>query len=184
MLTKKEFLALLMSNRYIGKACVFIFFLLSISWADAQSGKVVGIKDGDTVEVLFGQKTETIRLSDIDAPEKAQPFGTVARKKLSNLVFGKTVQVKALPHRDRNGRLIAEIRCQGQNVNLLMVASGLAWHFKKYSTKEVYAQAERVARRQRRGLWQDDDPIAPWEWRRLSKAERDLVRMRYPRKAA
>jgi endonuclease YncB( thermonuclease family) len=38
-------------------------------------GKVIGVLDGDTIEVLHEKKTERIRLYGIDCPEKGQAFG-------------------------------------------------------------------------------------------------------------
>lgn len=31
------------------------------------------------------------------------------------------------------------------------------------------AEAERVARIERRGLWRDEGPVAPWEFRRVGR---------------
>jgi endonuclease YncB( thermonuclease family) len=43
------------------------------------SGKIVGIADGDTIEVLHNQYPEPIRLRGIDCPEKGQPYGKRAK---------------------------------------------------------------------------------------------------------
>ena len=57
-------------------------------------GRVVGVADGDTVTVLDADKVQhKIRLSGIDAPEKAQAFGNRSKESLSDLVFSKTVTV-------------------------------------------------------------------------------------------
>ena len=53
--------------------------------------RVVGITDGDTVTVLDEQNQQhTIRLAEIDAPERGQPWGDRSRQALSALVFSKT----------------------------------------------------------------------------------------------
>lgn len=59
-------------------ALFFAFCLLSLSVGAATlSGKVIGISDGDTIDVLDSSNTtHRIRLAGIDAPEKAQPFGS------------------------------------------------------------------------------------------------------------
>ena len=49
--------------------------------------KVIGVKDGDTIEVLYYQLPIVIRLEHIDAPEKKQAFGTVSKQKLSSAGF-------------------------------------------------------------------------------------------------
>jgi endonuclease YncB( thermonuclease family) len=53
----------------------------------------------------------------------------------------------------------------GRDVAGEMLDAGLAWHFARYSNDRDYAAAERRARDAKRGLWQDRDPIPPWEWR-------------------
>jgi endonuclease YncB( thermonuclease family) len=72
---------------------IFVCFSSSTA-ADILSGRIVGVTDGDTVTLLDESKKQyKIRLSGIDAPEKAQPFGHVSKKPLSDLVYDKDVQV-------------------------------------------------------------------------------------------
>lgn len=131
--------------------------------------KVIGIKDGDTVEVLYYQLPFTVRLEHIDAPEKKQAYGNVSKKKLSDLAFGKTVTLisnKKKGNYDRNGRMIAEIYLEnGVCINKEMLKSGLAWHYKKYSTDKKYSDLEIIARKNKTGLWQDKNAVAPWNFR-------------------
>jgi len=130
-------------------------------------GKVVAIKDGDTYDVLFNGKAQTVRLAHVDCPEKKQAFGSKAKLFASNLCFGKIVIVSSEGKKDRYTRLIAEILLQdGRNVNKELVKNGLAWHFKKYSDNKDYADLEFEARNNKIGLWRDSNPIAPWDWRR------------------
>lgn len=135
------------------------------------SAKVIGISDGDTMEVLYQKKTVKIRLAHVDSPEKrgTQPFGNQAKITLSNLCFGKMVTVKSEKY-DRYKRLIAVvINDKNQNVNKEMLKLGMAWHYKKYSRDSEYARLEAEARKNRVGLWQDKEPIAPWLWRENKK---------------
>ncbi len=46
--------------------------------AEEFAGRVIRILDGDTIEALHNRSPERIRLAEIDAPEKSQPFGTRA----------------------------------------------------------------------------------------------------------
>jgi micrococcal nuclease len=77
-----------------------VFFCLSATsvFASNYTGKVVGVIDGDTLEVLHNQHPERIRLSGIDCPEKGQAYGSHAKHAASDLAFGKevTVQMPAL----------------------------------------------------------------------------------------
>jgi endonuclease YncB( thermonuclease family) len=131
------------------------------------TAKVIRILDGDTMEVLYQNQPIKIRLAHIDCPEKRghQPFGTKAKQALSDLCFGQMVSVQGQKY-DRYKRLIAVvINCKKQVVNQEMIKLGMAWHFKKYSSDPLYAQLEITARKNRVGLWQEADAVAPWEWR-------------------
>lgn len=133
------------------------------------TAKVIRIIDGDTVEILLNNEKKKVRLAHIDCPEKRgkQPFGAAAKKAVAQLCGNQTVQLISDGKTDRWGRIIAEIINQsGTNVNQEMVRLGMAWHFKKYSDSEIYAELERQARKNRVGLWQTPNPTPPWEWRK------------------
>ena len=132
--------------------------------------KIIGVKDGDTVEGLYYQFPINIRLEHIDAPEKRQPFGTKSKEKLSDLCFGKNVTIISNGRNgnyDSRGRLISEIILEdGTNVNKEMVKSGLAWHYKKYSSNLEYARLEELAMKNKVGLWSDPNAVSPWSFRK------------------
>jgi endonuclease YncB( thermonuclease family) len=53
-----------------------------------------------------------------------------------------------------------------QLLNHELVKGGFAWWFKKYALdNETLKQLETEARKAKRGLWIDKDPVPPWEWR-------------------
>ena len=134
--------------------------------------KVIGIKDGDTFVLLIDGKEQPVRFAHIDCPEKKQPFGNKAKQFVSDLCFGTyvTLVVNDKNKFDRNKRLIAEVILEdSRNLNKELVKNGLAWHFKKYSDSEEYAQLEIEARTNRIGLWSEPNPIAPWDWRKPKK---------------
>lgn len=132
---------------------------------DALSGKVVSVKDGDTIVVLKDQEQITIRLEGIDCPESGQAFGNKAKQACSELCFGKTVTVKATG-KDRYGRTLAQIVLpDGKELHRELVRQGYAWWYRKYSNDERLGQLEADARNDRRGLWADANPVAPWDWR-------------------
>lgn len=132
--------------------------------------KVIEIKDGDTFVVLIDGKEQVIRLEHIDCPEKKQPFGTKAKQFVSDLCFGQFVKLNHKEKYDRNNRLIAEIiLINGININKELVTNGLAWHFKKYSDNQEYAELEVIARNNLIGIWSEPNQIAPWDWRKKSR---------------
>lgn len=142
-----------------------------ICWGDSFSGRVVGVADGDTITVLVNESDQyRVRLSGIDAPEKSQPFGQKSKASMSDLVYGKDVVVE-WAKKDRYGRTIGVVLVNGQEAGLSMLRDGLAWHYKKYqheqspADRERYRLAEDAARAERVGLWSDEAPIPPWEWR-------------------
>lgn len=139
-------------------------------FSQTKTYKVIGVKDGDTIELLMDGKPQVVRLSNIDCPEKKQPFGNNAKQFVSDLCFGKMVEVSGNGKKDRNKRLIAEIiLSDGTNINKELVKNGLAWHFKKYSKDNSYDILEKQAKKLKLGLWKDKNPTAPWDWRRSRK---------------
>ena len=139
------------------------------------TGTVVRITDGDTVVVLDANKVQyKIRLVGIDAPEKKQAYGKKSKENLSDLVAGKHVVVE-YDKVDRYKRVLGKILLNSKDMNLEQIKSGMAWHYKKYqkeqsqSDRMLYSEAEIGAREARRGLWQDPEPIPPWEYRKLKK---------------
>lgn len=129
--------------------------------------------DGDTVRVLTPEKTEVrVRFDGIDAPESKQAFGNQAKKRLSDLVFGKTVTVK-VNDVDRYGRSVGELTVGGASVNERMVRDGYAWWYRQYAkTNKTLERFEKEARNAKRGLWGDKKPQAPWEWRKDQRTKR------------
>ena len=132
---------------------LLLTLVLSPAWADILIGRVVSVADGDTITVLDDSKTQhKIRLAGIDAPERKQPFGQRSKELLSDLVFGKTVQVET-EKADRYGRQVGKVLIDGRDANLAIIAAGLAWHYKKYQKEQaasdrlLYASAERMRER-------------------------------------
>lgn len=144
----------------------FALLLLTIpTHADLLEGRVVSIADGDTLTVLHEREPMKIRLAEIDAPEKAQPFGTRSKQALSDLCFGK--QAEVVPQtKDRYGRTVARVRCDGQDASEQLVRSGMAWVFDRYVIDRGLYRLQDEAKEGRRGLWVDLEPVPPWEWRK------------------
>ncbi len=128
-------------------------------------GKVVGVSDGDTISVLVHGNVRKIRLNGVDCPEKTQAFGQQAKLFTSKKSFSKTVKIVSTGH-DRYRRFLADVILpDGSNLNDLLLEHGYAWWYSKFSKDEHRHELEEIARKQKRGLWQDSNAAAPWEYR-------------------
>lgn len=126
---------------------------------------VVGVHDGDTLTVLAGGQNLRVRLSGIDAPEREQRHGDASRASLHELCYERMAAV-VTAGKDRYGRLVGVVSCDGVAVNREQVRRGWAWVYVRYvgNGSPLYTD-EREAREERRGLWEGYDPRPPWEWR-------------------
>lgn len=151
------------------RAVVGLALLLVIGSAHADfAGEVIGVLDGDTVDVLVDRKPVRVRLENIDAPEKRQAFGTVAKQTLAAAVFRRRVVVKEAGV-DFHGRTVGTIMLDGRNINAMMVEEGAAWVYRQYLHDRALLGVEAAARSAHRGLWADPRPVPPWEWRRENR---------------
>jgi endonuclease YncB( thermonuclease family) len=129
------------------------------------TGKVVGVIDGDTVDILKEGKAVRVRLAEIDAPESRQAFGQRAKQALSAMVFAQVVDVREGAPDRRWGRVVGTLFVDGRDVNAAMVGAGMAWAWPRYAVRPVLFELQATARQARRGLWSDPQPVPPWEWR-------------------
>src|SRR5690606_38143298 len=86
-----------------------ITFFILLAFGGIFEGKVVGVKDGDTIEVLVNKEVRVVRLAHIDCPERRQPYSTKAKQYTSDLCYGKMVTVRHQKNLDRNKRYIGEV---------------------------------------------------------------------------
>ena len=147
--------------------------LPTILFAQVISGKVVKIADGDTFTLLVNNHDQVkVRLDGIDAPEKKQAFGNKAKQYLSSMIWGTAVTVKVLK-KDRYGRSIGKVSTSRfKDVNLEMIKAGYAWHYKEYNDDKTYASAEVSARKNKKGLWQDKNPVKPQDFRKIKRQKK------------
>ena len=141
-----------------------LLFTLLIMTGSAFSAQVIGISDGDTLTVIDNNKPLKIRLANIDAPEKKQAWGERSKQSLSELCFGKDAQYVTQTI-DRYKRTVAVVTCDGVQVNRAQVERGLAWSYTRYSKDASLPAIEAEARDNKIGLWADNEPVAPWEFR-------------------
>lgn len=149
---------------------LFISLLIAAS-ASAEEiiGRVVGVADGDTLTILVNEHERIkVRLAEIDAPEKAQPFGQRSKQSLSDLCFGKDAVLQKTDT-DRYGRTVAKVHCAGVYANAKQIRVGLAWAYRKYLHDQSLLALENEARASKRGLWIDGNPVPPWEFRKIKR---------------
>ena len=151
---------------------IFILFLSNFAHAKTIEGLVVGVADGDTITVLDQQKnTYKIRLQGIDAPEKKQAFGEKSKQSLHDLVHRKQVRIE-YDKEDKYGRIVGKVTVDDVDVCLQQLVLGMAWHYKKYqneqsvSDRALYSDTELKSKSLKLGLWTDDTPMPPWEFRK------------------
>jgi len=101
----------------------------------------------------------------------AQAFGNRSKQHLSDLCFKKPAQVGPQT-KDRYGRTVGRVTCDGVDANAEQVRAGTAWVFDKYVVDRGLYAVQAEARAAKRGLWADGVPVAPWEWRKDQAAAR------------
>lgn len=146
--------------------------------ADTLTGKVVSVADGDTVTLLDSTNTQhRIRLAQIDAPETAhgknkpsQPFGNDSKQSLASLTFGKVVTASC-GDTDRYGRFVCGITVDGIDVNREQVRRGMAMVYEKYATDRTLYSDQKMAQASKLGVWAEESPTPPWEWRKAQKEQ-------------
>lgn len=147
---------------------LFVFLAASSLYCQKSFfGKVIGIKDGDTVVVLDSLNYQTtLRLAEVDCPEKNQPFGTKAKQFTSDQIYRKQIKY-IVTDVDRYGRSIAKIYYDDNKyLSAEIIKNGFGWQYKKYSISVSLAKLEQEARNNKRGLWIEPNPIYPSDWRR------------------
>lgn len=142
---------------------------IKISIGDDVYGIVFSIVDGDTYDILIeDNKKIRIRMEGIDAPETGMPFSQVSKNYLGKLCFNKNVKVH-VTELDNKRYIGFSYLDDGTELSHEMIRAGLAWHFTKYNTDKDLANLEIEARDAKIGLWKDNNPMPPWENRRLHR---------------
>jgi endonuclease YncB( thermonuclease family) len=154
-------------------------FAASNAMAETVEGQVIGITDGDTFTLLTPDLQQVkVRVAEIDAPERGQPYATRSRQQLADLIFQKkvTVDVQVV---DRYKRPIGRPLVGGTDVTVEMIRSGAAWVYRSYSDDVALYELERTAKAERRGLWSlpEYQRVPPWDYR---NGERPEVRQEDP----
>jgi len=132
--------------------------------SDSVQFKLKRISDGDTVVTTEHTR---IRLWGIDTAERDQSYGSDATEALTEMLNSQRLYLETKDV-DRYGRTVGVIyTANGDEVNLEMVCDGPAWWYERYVKRASdYKQCQQPAQKSKRGLWADESPAAPWDWRR------------------
>ncbi|MBT5552098.1 MAG: hypothetical protein HOJ79_16645 [Nitrospina sp.] len=150
---------------------VLMLFLVPQADLKTVNGEVVQVQNGDTFTLKTDRdKLHKVRLADIDAPEMRQPFGRAAQRLVVDLAMGKIVRVNYI-YKDKYKRLIGEVFLpDGKLLNEEMLQSGLAWHYRvKHPHSSFLEKLEYKAWKKNLGLWVQETPVPPWEFRRENR---------------
>jgi endonuclease YncB( thermonuclease family) len=132
---------------------------------------VAGVRDGDSVYLRHGKKLVHVRLNGIDTPELKQPAGRDAKQFLSHLILHHAVRVR-FHGKGKYSRAIADLYIKNTNVALFLLSSGYAWVYVAYCPSDrlsSWLKHQNRARSAKVGLWDNDNPIQPWVYRRFKR---------------
>lgn len=154
-------------------ACVFWFvFSVFNGYSQPINLKINRIIDGDT---YYGtdslEKQYKIRLKDVDCPEMKQKYGKNAKEFAEKMVLGSWVRVE-FAGSDKYKRTLAWVFLPDQTVlNELLVRRGWAWPYESKNLKpsKRLEMLKEKAKNEKIGLWQEQNPIPPWEFRSKKK---------------
>ena len=147
----------------MNKLIIFlVFFLVNLN-ADAYF--VTKVIDGDTIEVRQEKRNYKVRLSEIDAPEINQKFGTESKNYLASLVLNEEIELIYITE-DRYGRIVAKIYKDNKDINRSMVRNGLAWVYDYYVEDQSLYNDQNLAKKNSFNIWSEVSPTPPWVFRR------------------
>ena len=138
--------------------------------ADTLTGRVTAVSDGDSLSLLVGRQSYTIRIAGIDAPERFQAWGDQSKTNLSRLASNQ-LAVAGCSTFDQRGRKVCKVTVNALDIGLQQIRDGMAWQYSKHARDQTpeeqsaYASAELMAKLRRLGLWGETNPVPPWRFR-------------------
>jgi len=170
--------------RFISRLAVcFCWTLFVVSVCYGGQYRVIRVYSGDTIEAEDSNGIVEIRLAGIDAPEiseeadaSGQPFSEDSRVYLSRMIFKKTVDIVSYGY-DIDNQIIGVVFLDGKNVNLEMVAAGMAEVYPGKTPPgfnlSPFREAEKTARLAQKGIWSLGDRYAsPHNWRKQHETQK------------
>lgn len=154
--------------------------------AEDYAVKILRVIDGDSVKVRLPNGDEhSVRMYGIDAPETSQRRGGSSTRELERILRGGRDWRLHVIDRDHYQRLVGLIYREDESsdmkdrggagilsANHEMVRSGWAHWYREYGDQiGEFENLERYAKRERLGVWQDDEIVYPWDFRKRRRAE-------------
>jgi micrococcal nuclease len=144
----------------------------------SEQWEVASVTDGDSLTVRRGGEEQKIRLCGIDAPEKDQPLGKVAKEKLQELVDSAKGKVAIVPvEKDRYGRTVAELFLMTepeQSAQEELLTAGMVYVYPKYvggcPNATAFKAAEAIGKAQKVGVWAKEYQ-RPWDYRQAQREQ-------------
>ncbi len=161
-------------KKFMTVMLVWLCFLTQgLAYGESITGQVIDVADGDTLTIVTSKnETLKIRLAGIDCPETFQVHGETAKQFLSSNTLKRRARIEPETI-DQYDRTVGMVLVNGENINELTVAQGHCWVFRKYCKADYcrdWLKLEETARNSRVGLWEDSNPMPPWEWRAVQKS--------------
>jgi endonuclease YncB( thermonuclease family) len=168
-----------MKHYFLALAIIISGFLSADVQAASLFGKVIEVNSGDVFTISNLNRPVRVKLLGVDAPEMNQAFGDVAKKHLADLILDKSVLVEYSGIAS-DSSLTGRVLLNGADIGAQMIRDGAAWFDTNTNRlsgtdRDVYQQSEQAARNERRGLWQQENPVAPWEFVREEALRRNPV---------
>ena len=136
------------------KTLMLLCSLVTLVPAAQWQVKIVGIKAGNTLEILHEGKVYAVKLHGIDCPAKTESFGKTARRFTAGLAFMADAQVEVVAT-ESDGLLVARVVLAGErDLAKELVKNGMCWWDKQATPGEVaLGKLEKQARDAYLGLW-------------------------------
>lgn len=131
---------------------------------------ITAVIDGDTVKIRFTggrpsgcAETERVRLIGVNTPELSEPVEYYAQeaRNYTNQFWNNPIYIEldsVTGQRDKYGRLLAYIYVNNFCLNEQLILGGYGYYYDyfKFDSQMMYQfeHAERVAKKEKRGLWQ------------------------------
>jgi len=155
----------------------FLYAILSVLFPSVAiagwQATVVDVVDGDTLIVMESEsrRAEIIQLYGADCPEKEQAYGLKAKSYTLNLLYGESIEVMPI---DSGGIVSCVVYVGDVCINEKLLRAGYAWYHGNDPRYMKWAGLQEKAKGEKKGLWSQEAPVPPWEFRNAEKSDSAL----------